>query len=209
MRSLIVFLAAVLGMVVLVPSPPEAQAWPGRMGLNGLTVGDDGSVPSRSAIQALGRAGAAWVRVEFKTGPFGGHDSPAFYAAYDELIDSYRTEGIQVLGLIDNVTLPGDPGQWRDNAYETTGGNGNNDYLRGLATMSARIAAHFQGRMSHLEVWNEPNAPNTYLHPSNFAALLTETYAMTKIYNQIDVQLVSGGLHAHTLYGLNCDSAGA
>lgn len=58
-------------------------------------------------------------------------------------------------------------------------------------------------------MWNEPNAPLTYLHPSNFAALLTETYAMTKIYNQIDVQLVSGGLHSHTLYGLNCDSAGA
>jgi hypothetical protein len=75
--------------------------------------------------------------------------------------------------------------------------------------MSARIAAHFQGRMSHLEVWNEPNAPNTYLHPSNFAALLTETYAMTKIYNQLDVRLVSGGLHAHSLNGLTCDGAGA
>jgi hypothetical protein len=31
---------------------------------------------------------------------------------------------------------------------------------------------------------------------------------MTKIYNQVDVQIVSGGLHAHSLYGLNCDSAG-
>ena len=206
MRTLLLALA-MLG--VLLAPPGEAHAQPGRMGINGLTVGDDGSVPSRAAIQALARAGAAWVRVEFKTGPFGGTDSAAFYQAYDELVDGYRAEGVQVLGLVDNVTLPGDPGQWQDNAYETTGGNGNNDYLRGLATMSARIAAHFQGRMSHLEVWNEPNAPNTYLHPSNFAALLTETYAMTKIYNQIDVQLVSGGLHAHSLYGLNCDSAGA
>jgi len=206
MRAFIVVLAVLAAL--LFPAG-EAAAQPGRMGINGLTVGDDGSVPDQGSIQALASAGAAWVRVEFKTSPFGGTDSPAFYQAYDALIGSYAAAGIQVLGLVDNVTLPGSPDQWRDNAYETTGGNGNNDYIRGLATMAARIVDHFQGRMYYLEVWNEPNAPNTYLHPSNFAAMLTETYAMTKIYSQLDVQLVSGGLHAHSLYGLNCDSAGA
>lgn len=206
MRWIWCVLVLVLGMVAL---PGSGQAQPGRMGINGLTVGDDGSVPSRDQIRALARAGAAWVRVEFKTDPFGGYDSAAFYQAYDALINSYAAEGIAVLGLVDNVTLPGSPDQWRENAWETTGGNGNNDYLRGLATMSARIVAHFHGRMRYLEVWNEPNAPLTYLHPSNFAALLTETYAMTKIYNQFDIQIVSGGLHSHTIYGPSCDSAGA
>jgi len=206
MRVYAVVLAALVMLLVPVGG---AEAQPGRMGINGLTVGDDGSVPDRGSIGALAAAGAGWVRVEFKTDPFGGSDSPAFYQAYDELIDAYRAAGVEVLGLVDNVTLASSPDRWRDNAYETTGGNGNNDYIRGLATMAARIAAHFQGRMRYLEVWNEPNAPNTFLHPSNFAAMLTETYAMTKIYNQIDVELVSGGLHAHSINGLNCDSAGA
>ena len=199
----------VLLLIGVSVAAPEAAAQPGRMGINGFTVGDDGSVPDQDRLHELAQAGAAWVRVEFKTGPFGGADGPEFYRAYDALLDGYAAEGVQVLGLVDNVTQPGGPDQWQANAYETTGGNGNNDYLRGLATMSARIAAHFQGRMRYLEVWNEPNAPNTFLHPSNFAALLTETYAMTKIYNQLDVQLVSGGLHSHTLYGLSCDAAGA
>lgn len=204
-----VTLLAAFTLAATLVSPPAATGQAGRMGINGLTVGDDGSVPTQSQVDALARAGAAWVRVEFKTDPFGGTDSPQFYAAYDTLVGRYANAGIRVLGLVDNVTMPGSPEQWRANAYETVGGNGNNDYIRGLATMTARIVAHFHGRIRHLEVWNEPNAPNTYLHPSNFAALLTETYAMTKIYNRFDVRLVSGGLHAHSLYGLNCDSAGA
>lgn len=207
--AVLLVVVTVLVTLIAPSSTAPVQAQPGRMGINGLTVGNDGSVPGQDQIQALANAGAAWARIEFKTDPFGGTDSPAFYQAYDVLFDRYAAAGVQVLGLVDNVTQPGGPDQWQANAWETTGGNGNNDYLRGLATMSARIAAHFQGRMRYLEVWNEPNAPLTYLHPSNFAALLTETYAMTKIYNQIDVQIVSGGLHSHTIYGLSCDSAGA
>ena len=50
MRTLIVIIAVVAGL--LVPAG-EASGQPGRMGLNGLTVGDDGSVPDQAAVHAL------------------------------------------------------------------------------------------------------------------------------------------------------------
>lgn len=74
MRWIRCAIAVAIGLAALVvpggSAPATAQA--GRMGINGFTVGDDGSVPSREQVRALADAGAAWVRVEFKTDPFGG-----------------------------------------------------------------------------------------------------------------------------------------
>src|SRR5690606_36161312 len=53
---------------------------------------------------------------------------------------------------------------------------------------------HFAGRVDHWEVWNEPNAPPTYIHPSNFAWLLSHVYAGAKNVGVMSARFLSGGL---------------
>lgn len=193
----------------------------GPQGLQaGAPIDDSGNILITDAVaQALANSGAGWVRVNFRLGPYPS-DTASFYSTYDTIVNRLRSKGLQVIGLLSNESWPGSQAQWQENSQELTGGNGYNAYIDGFGYMAGRVASHFNGRVKYWEIWNEPNCYSTspspgvytgcsYIYPSNFQALLGHVYTQMKYYNQFDVQVISGGLFGHNLYGNTADSAGA
>lgn len=75
------------------------------------------------------------------------------------------------------------------------GGSGDNTYIQNFETHAARVLIpHFAGKIDNWEVWNEPNAPLTYIYPSNFAWLLRRTYVAAKDSGVPGLTMVSGGV---------------
>ena len=204
------------------PRLAAAAALPVAAGPHGSQAGqpiDDGGnvLLTDEVADRLAQAGG-WVRVNFRLGPYPA-DTPALYAAYDEIVDRLRGRGLQVLGLLSNESWPGSQADWTAGSWEHEGGDGNNAYIDAFGEAFLRIATHFQGRVRSWEIWNEPNcwadnpAPGvftgcSYIYPSNFAALLARTYGLARE-RGLDVEIVSGGLFGHDIGGLAPGPAGA
>lgn len=184
----------------------------------GQPIDDAGNILiTEAAADRLAQAGG-WVRINFRLGPHAS-DTPAFYAAYDTLVNRLRSRGLQVLGLVSNESWRGSQADWTKNSWERSGGDGHNDFIDAFGYAFARIAKHFEGRIPAWEIWNEPNcwsdnpAPGvftgcSFIYPSNFAALLTHCHSQVHYYNRVDVQVVSGGLFGHDLGGFGTGPAG-
>jgi hypothetical protein len=182
----------------------------------GWAIDDSGNVLITDAVaDRMAQSGAGWIRINFRLGPYPS-DTSAFYSAYDTIINRLRSRGLQVVGLMSNETWAGSQADWDANAWETVGGDGYNGYIDGFGYAFARMASHWQGQIRSWEIWNEPNcygsAPGvgcTYIYPSNFAAMLTHCHSQVHYYNNIDVQVISGGLFGHDIGGFSSGNAGA
>ncbi|MDH7601240.1 MAG: hypothetical protein QHI38_03730 [Armatimonadota bacterium] len=141
--------------------------------------------------QALADTGAGFVRVNFRLGPYQS-DTPAWYAAYDGIVDRLRSRGLEIIGLMTNEAWPGSQAQWTENAYETTGGDGWNTYLSNWCNFFLRAATHWKGKIKYWELWNEPDCL-AVIYPSNFGALLANAYDLVHT-NNIPVEIISGGV---------------
>ncbi|WP_375773077.1 hypothetical protein NR798_20025 [Archangium gephyra] len=212
-------LRTLLLLPLLVLAGPATAAGP--QGIQaGAPINDSGTILLTDAVAtAMANSGAGFVRVNFRLGPYPS-DTAQFYSTYDTIVNRLRSKGLQVIGLLSNESWHGEQWQWQENSWEVAGGNGYNTYIDQFGYMAGRVAAHFNGRIKHWEIWNEPNCYSTspwpgayegcsYIYPSNFAALLGHAYTQMKYYNRYDVQVISGGLLSHNLYGSNQDSAGA
>lgn len=185
----------------------------------GQPIDDAGNVLISDAVaDRLAQAGG-WVRLNFRLGPHA-TDTPAFYAAYDQIVDRLRARGLQVLGLMSNESWRGSQADWLKNNREHGGSDGNNPFIDGFSQAFGRLARHFAGRIGQWELWNEPNcwsdspAPGTFtgcsfIYPSNFAALLSASYAQVRCDHPVAVQVISGGLFGHDLGGPGTGPAGA
>ncbi len=213
------------------PAPPSADArQAATVPASQLVAGPHGSQPGQPIDDAgnvliteavadrLSQAGG-WVRINFRLGPYA-TDTPAFYAAYDQIVNRLRGRGLQVLGLMSNESWRGSQADWTRNNREHGGSDGNNPFIDGFSQAFGRLARHFAGRIGQWEIWNEPNcwsdnpSPGTFtgcsfIYPSNFAALLTACYAQVRCDHPIDVQVISGGLFGHDLGGPGTGPAGA
>jgi len=186
----------------------------------GWPIDDSGNVLITDAVaDRMAQSGAGWIRLHFRRGPYWG-DEPGFYQKYDEIVNRLRSRGLQIVGLASYETWPGSQTDWCANNWENTGGDGYNNYIDGFGYMFGRVAAHFEGRVKMWEIWNEPNCYETspspgvfvgcyFIYPSNFGALLTHCHSQVRYYNNIDVQIISGGLFGHDIAGFNWESSGA
>lgn len=216
-------LPRVVRMLLLLPllvlALPASAAGP--QGLQaGAPIDDAGNILITDAVAtAMANSGAGFVRLNFRLGPYPS-DTAQFYSTYDTIVNRLRSKGLQVIGLLSNESWHGEQWQWHQNNWENTGGNGYNTYIDQFGYMAGRVAGHFNGKIKHWEIWNEPNCYSSspwqgayegcsFIYPSNFAALLGHAYTQMKYYNRFDVQVISGGLLSHNMYGNNADSAGA
>jgi len=186
----------------------------------GWAVDDSGNVLITDAIaDRLAQSGAGWVRINFRLGPYAS-DTSQFYAAYDTVVNRLRSRGLQIIALMSNESWRGSQADWQANNWENTGGDGYNTYIDQFGYAFARMAAHWQGQIKYWEIWNEPNCWSSnpspgvfvgcsYIYPSNFAAMLTHCHSQVHYYNNIPVQIISGGLFGHDIGGFNSGSAGA
>jgi hypothetical protein len=228
----------IMGLIpVLASGASFASATQGSQGLqDGWAIDDDGKFRGGLHLLADGEftfmknAGAGWTRINFRLGNcFRDWTTPVTQVAIDtgqchpstlnrtaldqyvEVVRVARAQGLRVLGLLSNESLPGDQSDWTfNNAEHTALGDGDNTYIRRFATVAGVLAARFSRRgqgVDEWEVWNEPNAwsenprPGVYtgssfIYPSNFAQLLRRSYAAIKRAAPGAV-VISGGLFGH------------
>ena len=174
----------------------------------------------RRQLPMMRDAGAGWARINFRLGGcFSdwtriGCNGRTALDTYDAVVNAALANNLRVLGLLSNESWPGSQGDWTANNAEVAGGSGDNAYVRAFANGAAGVlAAHFAGRVSQWEVWNEPNAwtsldgqgnptGGSYLWPSNFAWLLARSYAVIKAARP-DAVVVSGGVLGHDIGGVS------
>jgi len=212
---------AILTMVIMLSFPIIIKG-AGSHGIQyGQPMGDDGTIFLTDEVaDALAATGAGVIRVNFRTGNYGS-DTAEWYVKYDEIINRLRDRGFTIIGCLNYETLWAPNGQddWCDNNVEHGGTDGYNAYIDAFGYMAARIASHFEGRVKYWEIWNEPNCYSEgdgstftggyFIYPSNFAALLAHVYTQLRYYNNIDCEVISGGLLGHDIAGLNYESSGA
>ena len=186
----------------------------------GWAIDDSGNILITDAVaNRLAQSGAGWVRLNFRLGPHSS-DTPAFYAAYETVVNRLRSRGLQIIGLMSNESWPGSQADWHANNWENTGGDGYNGYIDQFGYAFARMAAHWQSQIKHWEIWNEPDcwssnpAPGvyegcSYIYPSNFGAMLAHCHSQVRYYNNISVQIISGGLFGHDIAGFTWSGSGA
>lgn len=186
----------------------------------GWAIDDSGNILITDAMaDRLAQSGAGWVRLNFRLGPYPS-DTAAFYTAYDTIVNRLRSRGLQVVGLMSNESWPGSQADWQANNWENTGGDGYNSYIDQFGYAFARMAAHWQSQIKYWEIWNEPDcwgnnpAPGvyegcSYIYPSNFGAMLTHCHSQVRYYNNIPVQVISGGLFGHDIAGFTWSGSGA
>ncbi len=222
---------AVLGSWSAAPGSAQTRQGGPRQGNQGLqggwAVDNRGTVLSGTVdlvqYSLIQEAGAGWVRVNFRLGGcFKDWDSMGCNGrtalrTYDEVVKNAADKKLKVLGLLSNESWIGGQAQWTALAAETTGGNGDNRYIREFADKAAGVLAkHFKGRVDHWEIWNEPNAfaaergwPGkvtgiSYMYPSNFAWLLRHSYDAIKgpIGANPAATVISGGILSHDVGGV-------
>ncbi|HEY8285948.1 MAG TPA: kelch repeat-containing protein, partial [Chloroflexota bacterium] len=212
-----------------VPAPTAQPTIPVSAGLDEGWAVDNNQNPlvTPEQIAATTNAGARMVRVNFRLGNAADWTNSALLAAYDTVVNNYLAAGVRVEGLITNEATHGSQTDWTANNREVSGGNGDNPYITTAYVQGAvkPLLAHFSNRVTVWELWNEPNAyqscngaacsGGSFIYPSNFAALLVDSYMAIKDPAPIGMGLsgmtiVSGGLLGHSIGGaLTSTNAGA
>jgi hypothetical protein len=200
-------------------TPSWSTVAQGNQGLQGgWAVDDKGNVSFTHSLSSqyasMQQAGAGWVRINFRLGACFtdwtslGCNGKTALATYDQVVHSALESKLQVLGLLSNESWQGKQADWTANNAENTPGIGNNPYIDDFGQKAAAVlATHFSSQISQWEVWNEPNAwtssaaPGVYtggsfLYPSNFAWLLTQSYSAIKAANPT-ATVISGGIFSH------------
>jgi Galactose oxidase, central domain len=209
-----------------IPAPPSGTSLLKAVDIGQTVNGANHQVVLTPAtVQRVATSGASVARISFYLGDGATSWTPARLHAYEQVITMLAQQGIGILAVAGSgITGGWSPANWTQNAQETTGGNGDNPAIQDYARQLSLLVSHFHDapyNVRQWEVWNEPNVPlagcftfapsclrQPSLQPSNFAALLAETYMAVKGTPAMrDVQLISGGIFGHSINGAY--SAGA
>ena len=159
--------------------------------------------PKIEAMLAMIRdAGFVWLRQEFPwedlevdgRGQFkdsrqdrdgdGVFDTVDGWAKYDQIVDLAGAYGLRLL-----VRLSNPPGWSR--ADPEAGPFAPPDDLQDFVNYAVAIAERYRGRISHYQVWNEPNIypewGNAFVDPPRYVEMLCRTYEALK---QVDPKIV-------------------
>ena len=211
------------------PTPAPPPAHPPIAGLDqGWALDNDGRpLVSDAQIRATRRAGARYVRINFRLGNAPDWADRALLAGYDAVVDRYRAAGIGILALVNQEATRSSQANWTANNRENGHGSGDNHFITTLYVQGALLPLlrHFHDRIGTWELWNEPNVyrscsgtvctGGSFIYPSNFAALLRRSYAAIKDpapagLGLSAVKLIAGGLLSHSIGGvLSPDNAAA
>ncbi len=129
-------------------------------------------------LDSMAAAGARWIRfdVKWEVIQYRGQQHYDF-ERYDDLVSAARARGLRILG-----TLAYAPKWARSSACAgefMCEPRSADEY----ATWAARTVAHFRGRISHWELWNEPNIAGFWKpkpNPALYTALLKAAYGRIK-----------------------------
>ncbi len=212
LHPLLLLLIALSGLMPWWPSGSVRVAFAaGRQGIEFGAVIDDqcNRLLTAEVLDQVVATGAGWIKINFRLGGFsnwteetrlcpdetGNFIATSALDLYDRIVEDALAKQLKVYGLLSNEARHGWLSVWQENNSEKTGGDGCNPYLGQFAMEAAGpITAHFAGRISLWEVWNEPNMTDTYLYPSNFACLLTLVRAETTTAQAAGAKFVLGAI---------------
>lgn len=207
-------LALIIALTARLSLPANAG---GPMGVDvGWVISNTGS-PYLTSAQAASyvQAKTGYIRMEFRLVNGNTNWNTTMLGYYDTVVNNARAAGLQIIGLIDYTSWPGNQSEWTANNYECSGGNGDNSYIDGFAQNAVvPLVQHFHDRIQIFELWNEPNACTTcsqcgtmggsYIYPSNFGQLLANSYADLEYAGLKNyVTILAGGVFGHNIGGVN------
>lgn len=118
-----------------------------------------------------------WNEIEFKKGYF--HDdkwNKSSWEKFDGIVDMADKYHLTVIARVDHAP---------DWAKAATGGDSPLKNNSDLADFANALLDHYKGRITHLQIWNEPNLavewiPGKAVDPNGYAAMLKAVYPAVK-----------------------------
>jgi hypothetical protein len=117
-------------------------------------------------LDAVAQTGATWLRVLIDWNTAEPAPGQYHWGVFDRIIDAARSRGLQVLGLIAFT-----PGWARAPGSFFTAPPTNPDTF---ASFARAVVGRYGSRVSHWEIWNEPNLPLFFGFSSDRAQRYTE-----------------------------------
>jgi len=143
----------------------------------------------------------AWARVNFVRGPWDSPDDVAWRSTYDDIVNCYLDQDIQVYGLIGHEAVRAPFGtlfQEDDPASEPPEARA---WIDAYVHNFVSIVSHFRGRVHSFESFNEPNnwhQDRPWVSPYWFAEMIGAIYRSVKLDAGFDdVTLITGPLLSH------------
>ena len=171
------------------PAPPATSA-NDRYGVSPDNIEFDDPATRDRTLDSLVAMGARWLRFDVKWDVIQ-HAGPSSYdwSRYDALVAAAQARGLKILG-----TLAYAP-RWARSAACLDSTACEPRSASEYADWAGATVAHFKGRISHWEVWNEPNIPSFWQPQPNVArytALLRAAYPSIKAADPSAVVLAGG-----------------
>ena len=117
-------------------------------------------------LDAVSRTGATWLRVLIDWSSAEPERGRYDWTVPDRIIDAASARGLQVLGIVGfSPTWARAPGSYFTAPPIDTGA---------FADFTRAVVDRYSGRISHWEIWNEPNLPLFFGFASNTAPRYTE-----------------------------------
>ena len=129
-------------------------------------------------LRMIREAGFVWLRQEFPWEDLEVTGRGQFdWAKYDRIVERTAAHGLRLLVRLSN------PPAW-SRADPQAGDLAPPDDLQDFVNYAAAVAERYRGRITHYQVWNEPNIfpewGNNFVDPARYTELLCRTYAALK-----------------------------
>lgn len=162
-------------------------------------------------FQEMKTLGVKYVRMDFSWQNFEyTRDAPFDYSRYDRFVNWSKTYGIEIIAVLMGVpTWFGTGGDTNIPAY----GSVFDDFVTKFGQFTYKVVNHFEGAVTHFEIWNEPDVPAFWNDPDGtryrdfihgeatkkFVTLLNAAYTQAKTANA-NCKIVSGGIANDVIY---------
>ncbi len=158
-------------------------------------------------LRMISDAGFVWLRQEFPwedlefdgRGQFsnsrdlngdGQPDVPDTWLKYDQIVELTESFGLRMMARLSN------PPAW-SRANPDAGDNAPPDDFQDFVNYAVAVAQRYRGRISHYQIWNEPNIypewGNNPVDPAGFSELLCRAYTALKAVDPAIV-VISGAI---------------
>ncbi|CAA9577516.1 MAG: GH39 [uncultured Thermomicrobiales bacterium] len=142
-----------------------------------------------------------WQDVERAPGYYRDQDGQDTWAKYDFIVEQLTGAGISILARVDTIPRWARPTTDNFEAYDKGPPQDFNNYANFVAT----VAARYKGKISHFQVWNEPNLNGEWggkpINPAQYGLLLRRTSEKVKVANPAAL-IVTAGLAQTTEDGV-------
>ncbi len=159
-------------------------------------------------LKMISDAGFVWLRQEFPwedlevdgRGQFtdsrvdvdgdGEADTVDAWAKYDQIVELTQAEGLRLMVRLSN------PPEW-SRADPNAGALGPPDDYQDFVNYAVAVAERYQGKITHYQIWNEPNIypewGENFVDPAGYTELLCRTYDALKAVDP-DIVVMSGAI---------------